>query len=258
MTERDRISKELSELLFQQREEDFVHNSLGTEMRPYELIKQGDLKGVSLAQAIYTGNHTGTLSADPVRNKQYLFVATITYLCRVCIEGGMNSAISFGLSDLFIRRADQCATVPQLEALHEEMLREYALRMRGIQRENVCSIHVVRCMDYVEQHLQQTIRIPDIADALGISVSYLSSSFSQEVGLGLGEYIRRKKLEAARLLLQHSDFTCTEIAEYFAFSSSAYFSKAFREFTGYTPANYRKLFFQKALVPAGTENGRQS
>ena len=105
------------------------------------------MKGGSLAQSIYTGNRTGTLSADPVRDKQYLFVATIPYLCHVCIEGGMNSAISFGLSDLFIRRADQCATGPQLEALHEEMLREYALRMRGIQRENVCSIHVVRCTD---------------------------------------------------------------------------------------------------------------
>lgn len=251
MMDRDRISKALSELLFQQREEQFVHNSLGTEMQPFELIKQGDLQGVALAQAIYTGEHTGTLSDDPVRNKQYLFVSTITYLCRVCIEGGMDSSTSFGLSDVFIRRADRCTSVAQLDALHETMLREFALRMRGIHRDQACSVHVVRCMDYVEQHLQQTVRISEIADDLGISVSYLSTVFSQEMGLSLGEYIRVKKLEAARLLLLHSEYSCTEISTFFAFSSPAYFSKAFREFTGYTPSIYKKLFFKQALVPAG-------
>ena len=240
-----RIEKELSELLFRQRENSFIHNSFSTEMLPYELIRQGDLSGVELAQAIYCGDRTGNLSDDPVRNKQYLFVATITVLCRVCIESGMDATESYALSDLFIRRADQQTNVEALNQLHREMLIEYTRRMQQVKSKEGYSTYVVGCIDYIAQHLMENLSVPQIAEHLMISASYLSTLFSKETGISLSSYIRERRLEAARALLQHSDYTCSEIAEYFGFSSSAHFSKAFREYTGYTPSAYRKLFFQK-------------
>ena len=250
--QRVNIEKELSELMFKQRENNFIHNSFSAEMLPYELIRQGDLSGVELAQEIYCGGKTGNLSDDPVRNKQYLFVATITVLCRVCIESGMDSAESYGLSDLFIRKADKQASVEALNHLHREMLTEYTKRMQQVKRKEGYSTYVVGCINYVDQHLMENLSIPQIAEHLLISSSYLSTLFSKETGMSLSNYIRERKLEAARALLQHSDYTCSEIAEYFGFSSSAHFSKAFREYTGYTPTAYRKLFFQKN--PIAMEN----
>ncbi|MBQ6526925.1 MAG: helix-turn-helix domain-containing protein [Clostridia bacterium] len=244
----DHIRQALADLLFQQRERGFVHNSLDAEMFPFSLMKQGDMEGVRLCQENFTGNRGGKTSQNPLRMKQYGFVSTVTILCRVCIEGGMESAVSYGLSDLYIQQADQCTSIDALFELHERMLRDYTQRMGEIVKSNTYSAHVVRTMEYVEQHLQESIHIPDVALALGISVSHLSHTFSQETGLDLSAYIRGKRLEAAKMLLRHSDFTCTEIAEYFSFSSSAHFSKAFREHTGMTPTQYRRKRFHQVPI----------
>ena len=160
----------------------------------------------------------------------------------------MEAAVSYGLSDLYIQMADQCTTVEALYELHEKMLSDYTGRMQKIIKKNVYSAHVIRTMEYVEQHLQDSIRVQDIADALGISISHLSHVFSQETGMELSVYVRKKRLDAAKALLLHSDFTCTEIAEYFSFSSSAHFSKAFKEWTGMTPTQYRRRRFHEVPI----------
>jgi len=248
------IKKALDDLLFQQRESGFVHNSLDTEMLPFKLMKQGDWAGVQMCQENFLSDRAGKTSNDPLRRKQYEFVSTITILCRVCIEGGMESAVSYGLSDLYIQQADQCASIDALAELHEMMLQDYTKRMQKITKGGMYSPHVIRAMEYVDQHLQDSIRIQDIADALGISVSHLSHTFSQETGTELSAYIREKRLDAAKKLLLHSDFTCTEIAEYFSFSSSAHFSTAFKELTGMTPTEYREKRFHQVPISSTRKN----
>ena len=242
------IREALDELLFQQRETGFVHNSLDEEMFPFYLMKRGDPAGVELCQKNFQGTHDGKTSSDPLRAKKYLFVATITILCRVCIEGGMESAVSYGLSDLYIQQADRCTSVEEVYELHGKMLRDYTKRMQKILKGKAYSAHVIRAMEYVEQHLQEPMKVQEIADALGISVSHLSHTFSQETGLELSAYIREQRLNAAKTLLRHSDFSCVEIAEYFGFSSSAHFSKAFREHTGMTPTQYRRRRFHQVPI----------
>ena len=166
----------------------------------------------------------------------------------------MESAVSYGLSDLYIQQADQCTSIDALAELHEMMLQDYTKRMQKITKGGMYSPHVIRAMEYVDQHLQDSIRIQDIADALGISVSHLSHTFSQETGMELSAYIREKRLDAAKKLLLHSDFTCTEIAEYFSFSSSAHFSTAFRELTGMTPTEYREKRFHQVPISSTRKN----
>ncbi len=250
----DRIKEALDDLLFQQRERGFVHNSLDAEMRPFSMMKRGNMAGVKMCQEHFMGDHGGETSLDPLRRMKYGFVSSATILCRVCIEGGMDSAVSYGLSDLYIQQADLCTSMEMLCELHEKMLTDYTKRMQKILRNNTYSAHVISAMEYVEQHLQEVVHIQDISEALGISVSYLSHIFPRETGLELSAYIREKRLDAAKALLLHSDFTCTEIAEYFSFSSSAHFSKAFKEWTGFTPTQYRRKRFHHLPISLTDKN----
>lgn len=50
----------------------------------------------------------------------------------------------------------------------------------------------------------------------------------------------REKLRVAKNMLEYSDYSCTEIAGYLAFSQDSYFGKVFRQETGLTPTEYRK------------------
>ena len=239
------IAESLERLTFEHREADYRHHTYDEDMHQYEFIKRGDMRALELGRRMFEGPTTGSLSDDPVMNYKYLFVASITLACRFCIEGGMPVEDAFNLSDLYIRQVDKCRTVKEIFELHDIMFRDYTTRMQGIQRRDVYSRPVHRCMDYIDQHLQKPLTVALLARELGLSESYVSIVFKRETGVAVSEYIRRKRVDTARILLQYTEFSCLEIAEYLCFSSDSHFSRVFREYTGQTPRTYRKLNYQK-------------
>lgn len=252
MATNTQIAKALSELLFRQHEDGFVHTSLREEMRPYELLKQGDPEGVRILMETFADSHNGTLSDDPLRHLQYMFVSAITMICRVAIQAGVDGETAYGLSDLYIRQVDECAAPGEVRALYEKMLLDYFDRMHAAEKRRTYSLHVLKCMDYIDQHIHEQLRLPEVAEAVGVSANYLSSIFSQEMGKGLSDYIRDKKLAACKALLQYSDFTCTEIGMFFGFSSASHFTSAFHARTGLTPLQYREQFKQQMPLEGGS------
>lgn len=235
-----KIAESLEKLTFEHREADYHHHSYNEDMKQYELIRRGDARALELGRRMFEGPTTGKLADDPVRNYQYLFVASITLACRFCIEGGMPSEDAFNLSDLYIRQADACQSVEALFELHDAMFRDFVKRMQGLLRREVYSRPVHRCMDYIDRHLQQPLTVKALAEALELSESYLSTLFKRETGVALSQYIRDKRVDTARVLLAYTEFSCVEIAEYLCFASDSHFSRVFREYTGETPSGYRK------------------
>ena len=157
----------------------------------------------------------------------------------------MSAEEAFNLSDLYIRQMGKCGTVNEIFALHDVMFRDLTTRMQAIRRKEAFSRPVTRCIDYIENHLQEPLNMRLLAEEAGISESHLSTSFKKEIGIGVAEYIRRMRIDTAKSLLQYTDFTCLEIAEYLCFSSDCHFSQVFSKYTGKTPREYRKLKFRK-------------
>lgn len=245
MSVRRQIDESLAQLTFAHREENYHHLSYEEEMHQYELLKLGDLSAVEEAQRKFTGPNMGILSDDPVRNYQYLFVASITVACRFCMEGGMPTEEAFNLSDLYIRQVDKCADVQSICALHGEMMTDYGRRMQRVNRGQVYSRPVYQCLDYIDQHLQEPLTVALLAEQLGLSASYLSVLFKRETRETLSGCIRRKRVDTAKTLLQYTQYTSSEIAEYLCFSTDSHFSRIFRRYTGLTPGEYRKRHFRK-------------
>ena len=48
-------------------------------------------------------------------------------------------------------------------------------------------------------------------------------------------------------MLKYSEYNYAQISSYLAFSSQSYFIKVFKKETGYTPKEYRKLFFRNSF-----------
>jgi len=239
------IDAALARLTLAHREENTRHHSYSEDMHQYELIRQGDPEAVRLGREMFEGPTTGSLSDDPLRNYEFLFVASVTLACRFCIEGGMSSEEAFNLSDLYIRRLDRCQTREDVFELHDVMFRDYVARMQRLERTDIYSKQVHRCMDYIDQHLQSPLTVERLAAELGVSRSYLSTLFQKETGSSVSDYIRERRIETARTLLTYTDFTCLEIAEYLCFSSDSHFSRVFREASGESPSQYRKTHYRK-------------
>ena len=241
------IAESLERLTFEHREADYRHHSYDEDMLQYEYIKRGDLRALEEGRKLFEGPTTGSVSDDPVINYKYLFVASITLASRFCMDGGLPAEEGYNLSDLYIRQVDKCKTVDEIFRLHDTMFRDFVTRMQQVlhNTNTVYSRPVHLCLDYIDQHLQQPLTVAILAEALGLSESYVSIVFKRETGVAVSEYIRRKRIDTAQILLRYTEFTCLEIAEYLCFSSDSHFSRVFREYTGQTPTEYRRLNFRK-------------
>ncbi|MBO6094387.1 MAG: helix-turn-helix transcriptional regulator, partial [Oscillospiraceae bacterium] len=72
------------------------------------------------------------------------------------------------------------------------------------------------------------------------SSSYLMRRFKAEVGMSVGDYITKCKLEEACDLLVYGSRSLAEISAYLGYSSQSYFQNVFKKQYGMTPMQYRK------------------
>jgi AraC-like DNA-binding protein len=80
-----------------------------------------------------------------------------------------------------------------------------------------------------------------MAEKVNLSSSYLSDLLKKETGKNAQEHIHYYLIEAAKNILLNSDKTVNEIAYNLGFEYPQYFSKLFKQKTGLTPLEFRKL-----------------
>lgn len=97
-----------------------------------------------------------------------------------------------------------------------------------------------RLRAFVEEHLSDPIRIPDLSDLVGLSVPHFSRAFRQSFDEPPHAYVTQRRLDRARSLMLTSDLALIEVAVSCGFSDQAHFCKVFRRETGRTPAAWRR------------------
>lgn len=93
---------------------------------------------------------------------------------------------------------------------------------------------------YISENCEQVITLDDIAEQFGFSSYYFSRLFKSATGYNFTEYLTLQRVKRAQLLLADSDMNITEIAFSSGFKSISSFNRAFRQFRGCAPRDYRK------------------
>lgn len=229
------IRERLAQLEFEQRENGTRHHTYDEDLMQYQYMKMGDMRSLEHSCAL-----SGKLSADALRNEKYLFVCSATLSCRFCIEGGMASETAYNISDIFIQNMDECETVDDVISLRKDMMIYYTEAMESLRQHGIYSKPILRSIDYIHKHLHRSITIAELASAMGLNASYLSSLFKKETGRSISDYIRHQRVKAAEHMLRYSDHTLTEISAILSFSTPSHFSDVFNRQTGMTPSEYRR------------------
>jgi signal transduction histidine kinase/AraC-like DNA-binding protein len=102
------------------------------------------------------------------------------------------------------------------------------------------SILVKRTLAYLHQNYSRILLLKEIADAIGVSKSYLSRIFHSEVGISVWEYLSRYRVLKARELLALTDESITDIAARVGFEDVGYFGRVFRRWAGHSPRAFRQ------------------
>ncbi len=247
------IEKELQKQLIDERETRAFKDSYKNEISFYDLIANGEYDKLvdALKRIKESPNRRGVLSKNDLTNIKYHTIVMTALVSRFCIESGMDIAISYSLSDIYIRQIDKATSVSEVERLSDEIAMDYCKRMRDSVKKAVISRHVVLAIDYIRTNIQDNLSVESIADALGINPSYLSKLFKQELGKTISRYIRDEKISIACNMLRHLDESSLSIATYLGFSSQSHFIQVFKKETGFTPEEYRKKNYHQSWIGDG-------
>ena len=149
--------KKLRYMEYIHREHADRHHTHTEDMYQYDLLRMGDPRAVAEGVKMFSSNLTGHISNDPLRNYKYLFVASITLASRSAIAGGMDAERAYNISDLYILKMDTLQTVEEVKALHAEMFAFYTREMAALDKATVYSKPIILCIDYIYNHLHETI-----------------------------------------------------------------------------------------------------
>lgn len=100
---------------------------------------------------------------------------------------------------------------------------------------------VRRALHVMEQHVETTASIGEIAAATNVSKRTLERKFRQQLNQTPAQIYLLRRLDHARRLLRHTDMTIREIATACGFASTSYFCRAYKHCFQRTPGGDRRL-----------------
>ncbi|MFS0870862.1 response regulator [Paenibacillus xylanilyticus] len=101
--------------------------------------------------------------------------------------------------------------------------------------------HVItRVIQYIEMNYSRSCTLQAVAAHVHVTPNYLSHLFKKETGQGFSQYVSKRRIEKAKLLLHSTRQSMADIAEQTGFDNSSYFTTVFKQMTGLSPREYRK------------------
>ncbi|BAZ13878.1 AraC family transcriptional regulator [Calothrix sp. NIES-4071] len=98
-------------------------------------------------------------------------------------------------------------------------------------------LHIV--IDYIDSHLEQDIKLSDLAKLIEVSQYYFCTLFKQSTGLPPHKYLIQQRVQRAKFLLQHTNLSIADIALQSGFTDQSHLNKHFKRLVGVTPKAIR-------------------
>lgn len=103
-----------------------------------------------------------------------------------------------------------------------------------------CEYIISDIENYIEKNLDKKLSLTDIAASVHMNKSYISRVFKEKMGENLFDYINKRKIEKAKILIKNNVLRMYEIALSVGMEDTAYFSRVFKKYEGISPSEYQK------------------
>lgn len=98
----------------------------------------------------------------------------------------------------------------------------------------------IRDLDrYIDSHIADPITVEDLCTAFHMRRTRLYNAVREYLDCGIAQYIKKRRIQHACMLLKHSDMSIAEIAYSVGYMDYCYFSQIFKSETGTSASNYR-------------------
>ena len=242
------ICKERTESIYQAyelqyTEQEAARHNFSDELNYMGLVKNGDVEGVkrmvTASLSTFDDYSVGNLAQKAFKQHEYMACSLIVLASRAAIDGGLDSLSSYLMSDLYLQRLEKCMEITDIHKLTLDVLLDYTERVKQKQEKQSRISYIEQSKNFIATHLNKRFTVEELAKEVGIDRSYLSKRFSQAEGIGIQQYTRKKRIEAAANMLKFSNESILAISNYLCFVSQSHFGKVFKEYMGQTPQRYR-------------------
>ena len=108
---------------------------------------------------------------------------------------------------------------------------------RQIQGNSIQNIRsdIQKALDFIEKHYMDDIDLLTVARHVGLSRTYFSQLFKQELGVSFSDYLSGFRISRAKELLRDTDMKVYEVGAACGFPNYRYFIRIFKEISGEPP-----------------------
>ena len=171
--------------------------------------------------------------------KDYGFV--LNTILRIAAEAGTVHPIHLDrISSQYAKKIELTGSEAALHSLTKEMVRKYCLLVKNHSLKGY-SLLVRKVITNIDADLTADLSLKTQSLLLNVNSSYLSTLFKKETGMTLTEYVNKKRIEHAILLLNSTDLQIQMIAQTCGIPDVNYFTKIYKKIVGRTPKEYREL-----------------
>ena len=149
-----------------------------------------------------------------------------------------KTATLFDLAISSSRLADPFKSLKTSKYLLEIVL-EFLQELEPIS-ESANEGQIEKAIEFIDLNFANNYTLNELSAAFCYTPNHFIKKFKEKTGYTPIKYLTAKKINEAKLLLEHSQIPVSEIMEKVGFTDPAYFSKTFKKALGSSPRNYRE------------------
>lgn len=169
----------------------------------------------------------------------------------------IRKAPSFVPKTLFSGKIKEVSALPKLldeivagdilkgRAIFLQLLLEILLPEKVPEQRNINGGQAFRLKALLDAMPSQDKSIRELSKTLGMTYEHLERVFKSSFGLSPLAYLNRLRIERAKSLMASGRYTVADAASAAGFNDAAYFSRAFRKHSGFSPSEFMKTSSNK-------------
>lgn len=130
------------------------------------------------------------------------------------------------------------------------LLMEYVklAKPEGVSVQSRADARLDDVLRYINENLDKPLPNELLAEKYFAHPNHFIRAFKDKTGQTPAKYIKARRMETAKRLLESTDLTIAEITEKLGINDSAHFSRLFKEQYNMPPAKYREYFKSQLIV----------
>lgn len=207
------------------------------EQKILEMVQKGDSGRLKEMLAKTSNSIIPASSENPLRSEKNYTIIILEKLSAQAIQLGYEISEAYRYRDYYVKKVEEKHTLEEVLHVRDCAIIHFTELMSQFTYVS-CSPLIKSVMQYIALNLYSPIKVRDIVKEFYISETSLRNRFKTEMGVNIIEYIQRRKVNEAKLLLK-AGLSPLEVSLDLHYYDYSHFYKTFKRIAGVTPKVYQ-------------------